>query len=58
MAKVQLQTTCSCCGRLDQKETELDLIFDAIIKKKPATKGPIDSIKALLKNEKPILKRY
>jgi len=58
LAKVQLQTTCSYCGKIEQHKIELDLIFDKIIEKKPATKGPIDSIKTLLNNEKPKLKAW
>ena len=37
-------------------EIPLDSFFKLILKKKPGTKGPIDSIKALLNNQKPNLK--
>ena len=58
MVKVIQEIICSHCGNKIHNETELDLIFDGIIKKIPATKGPIDSIKVLLKNEKPKLKAW
>ena len=58
MVKVIQEIICSHCGNKIHNETELDLIFDGIIKKIPATKGPIDSIRAILKNEKPKLKAW
>jgi len=39
-------------------EIPLDSFFKLILKKNPGSKGPIDSIKALLNNEKPDLKPY
>jgi len=52
MAKVQFNANCSCCGKRDQNEIELDIILDAIIKKIPSTKGPIESIYAIFEKEK------
>ena len=52
MAKVLINASCSCCGKIDQNEIELDTILDAIIKKIPSTKGSIDSIKAIFEKEK------
>ena len=52
MATVLFNAKCSCCGKIDQNEIELDTILDAIIKKIPSTKGSIDSIKAIFEKEK------
>lgn len=46
---------CERCNTQNTYEIPLDEFFKIIKKRKKATKGPIDSIKALLKNEKPIL---
>ena len=58
MGKVIQQITCSHCGNKIHNEIELDLIFNQIQKKRPGTKGPIDSIKALLNNQKPLVRRW
>ena len=58
MAKVLFNASCSCCGKIDHNEIELNKIFDALEKKFPSTKGPIDSIKAILEKKKPILQRF
>ncbi len=51
MATVLFNAKCSCCGKIDQNEIELDTILDAIIKKIPSTKGSIDSIKTILEKK-------
>ena len=53
MGKVIQQITCSKCSNVIRNEIELDEIFKQIQKKVPGTKGPIDSIRALLNNQKP-----
>ena len=56
--KFILVNDCSHCQEPMSYQISLDIIFQHILKKKPATKGPIDSIKALLKNEKPNVRRW
>jgi len=51
-------TNCKHCNKENRFEIELSLIFDAIQRKHPGTKGPIDSIKAILEKKKPKLLQY
>lgn len=46
---------CERCNTQNIYKISIDEFFKIIERRKKATKGPIDSIKALLKNEKPIL---
>jgi len=54
--KFVLVNGCSHCQEPMSYQISLDIIFQHILKKKPGTKGPIDSIKALLNNEKPLVR--
>ena len=58
MAKVIQQITCSHCSNKIRNEMDLDEIFNQIQKKIPGTKGPIDSIKSLLNNQKPLVRHW
>ena len=58
MGKVIQKITCSHCSNKIHNEIELDEIFNQIQKKIPGTKGPIDSIKALLNNQKPNVRHW
>ena len=42
---------CENCSQENRFEVDLSLIFDAIQKKYTSTKGPIDSIKAILEKK-------
>ena len=52
MATVLFNASCSCCGKINHNEIELNKIFDAIQRKHPSTKGPIESIYAIFEKEK------
>ncbi len=56
--KFVLSSNCSHCSNQNTYTIPLEVIFKHIERRKKATKGPIDSIKALLKNERPIVKPY
>ena len=56
--RVLTEITCSCCGKINKHEIDLFAIFEAVMKKNPATKGPVDSIKALLNHQKPMIKAF
>jgi len=43
---------CKNCSQENRFEVEFSLIFDAIQKKYPSTKGPIESIYAIFEKEK------
>jgi hypothetical protein len=46
---------CERCNTQNTYKIPLDKIFKMIERRKKATKGPIESIKALLNNQKPML---
>jgi len=52
MATVLFNASCSCCGKINHNEIELNKIFDALEKTFPGVKGPIESIYAILEKEK------
>jgi len=52
MATVLFNASCSCCGKIDHNEIEINKIFAALQKTFPSTKGPIDSINAILEKKK------
>jgi len=52
MATVLFNVSCSCCGKIVQNEIEINKIFAALQKTFPSTKGPIESIYAILEKEK------
>lgn len=56
--KFILVNDCSHYQESMSYQISLDSIFNQIQKKIPGTKGPIDSIKALLNNEKPLVRRW
>jgi len=56
--KFVLAANCSHCSEQNTYSIPLELIFQHIQRKIRSTKGPIDSIKALLNNQKPELKPY
>jgi len=54
--KFVLASNCSHCSIQNTYIITLEVIFKYIERRKKATKGPIDSIKALLKNQRPVVK--
>ena len=53
--KFVLVSFCERCKTQNTSTISLDQIFKMIERRKKATKGPIESIKALLNNQRPIL---
>ncbi len=56
--KFTLTNHCEKCDNHITFKISLDQIFKLIESRKKATMGPIESIKALLKNKQPLLKQY
>jgi len=48
----KITANCKNCSQENRFEVELSLIFDAIQRKHPSTKGPIESIYAIFEKEK------
>ncbi len=54
--KFILANNCERCNTQNTFEISLEKIFKLIERRKKATRGPIESVKALLNNQRPILK--
>ena len=48
----KITANCKNCNQENRFEIDLSLIFDAIQRKHPSTKGPIESIYAIFEKEK------
>ena len=53
--KFVLVSYCEHCNTQNTYKSPLEQIFKLIERRKKSTRGPIESIKALLNNQKPIL---
>ncbi len=56
--KFILANHCESCSTQKTFKISLEQIFKLIERRKKATRGPIESIKALLNNQQPLLKQY